>query len=221
MFVTLEGIDRSGKSTQAALLAEALGPQTLLLREPGGTDAGERIRALLKDPGVALNPGAELLLFLAARSELAASVIGPAKAAGRHIVCDRYIDSTVAYQGELIGRLFADTDGHQGTALEIGMREIERMNAMIIGECLPDLTVLVRVTAELAAQRGQSRLDDGIEDGGDRFEGRGLAYQQTVADAYDELARRHPDRVVVVDGDGDPDLVHHRVMAAVEERSAQ
>ena len=203
MFITLEGIDRSGKSTQAALLADALGPQTLLLREPGGTEAGERIRGLLKDPAVHLGPGAELLLFLAARSELAATVIGPARQEGRDVVCDRYIDSSVAYQGG---------------ALEFGVEEIERANALIIGDCVPDLTVLIRVDPCLAAQRGQSRLAAGIADGGDRFEGRGLAFQQAVADAYDELARRHTERIVAVDGHGEPAAVHERVMAAVARR---
>jgi len=83
VFVTLEGIDRSGKTTQAALLADALGPQTLLLREPGGTPAGERMRDLLKDPALELDPRAELLLFCAARAELCARVIGPAPPPGR------------------------------------------------------------------------------------------------------------------------------------------
>ena len=113
MFVTLEGIDRSGKTTQAAMLADALGPDTLLLREPGGTPA-ERIRELLKDPEVELNIGAELLLFGAARAQLAASVIEPAKAAGRQIVCDRYIDSTVAYQAAALGQLYVDAPGNEG-----------------------------------------------------------------------------------------------------------
>ena len=99
MFITLEGIDRSGKTTQAALLAQALGPDAVLLREPGGTPAGERIRELLKDPDLELGPGAELLLFNAARAELCREVVRPALDDGRDVVCDRFIDSTVAYQG--------------------------------------------------------------------------------------------------------------------------
>ena len=103
MFVTLEGIDRSGKTTQAALLREALGPDTLLLREPGGTEAGERVRDLLKDAELELDARAELLLFCAARAELCSSVIRPALDAGRSVICDRFVDSTAAYQGAARG----------------------------------------------------------------------------------------------------------------------
>lgn len=215
MFITLEGVDRSGKTTQAALLAEALGPETLLLREPGGTEAGERIRALLKDPDLELNPGAELLLFGAARSELATQVIAPAKRAGRDIVCDRYIDSTVAYQGARVGHFFLGSPEHPGTALEIGIGLVERLNAIVVGECVPDLTLLVRVDPETAARRGQQRLEAGAADGSDRFEGRGVEFQREVAAAYEELAARHPERIVVIDGDGEPAEVHRRVLAAV------
>ena len=122
MFVTLEGIDRSGKTTQAALLTEALGPDTLLLREPGGTETGERIRALLKDPGTELDPRAELLLFCAARAELCARLVRPALESGRDVVCDRFVDSTVAYQGAARG---------------IGAELVERLNEIAIAGCLP------------------------------------------------------------------------------------
>jgi dTMP kinase len=219
VFVTLEGIDRSGKTTQAAMLAEELGPDTLLLREPGGTEAGERIRALLKDPALELGPGAEALLFLAARSQLAARVIAPAREAGRDIVCDRYIDSTIAYQGEAIGHLFLDSPEYPGmSALDIGIELGERMNALVIGQCVPDLTVLVRVDPDVAQDRGQQRLADGAVGGADRFEGRGIDFQRQVAAAYDELAERHPERIVAVDGSGTPEEVHDRVLAAVRER---
>jgi dTMP kinase len=212
VFVTLEGIDRSGKSTQAAMLADALGPDTLLLREPGGTEAGERIRTLLKDPAVELGPGAEALLFLAARSQLATGVIAPAREGGRDIVCDRYIDSTIAYQGEAIGHFFLDSSEYpEMSALEIGIELGERLNSLVIGQCVPDLTVLVRIDPELAERRGQQRLADGA----DRFEGRGLDYQRQVAVAYDALAERHPERIVAVDGSGTPEEVHAHVLAAV------
>lgn len=195
MFVTLEGIDRSGKTTQAALLAEALGPETLLLREPGGTELGERVRALVKDPGLDLAWGAELLLFSAARSQLVNEVINPAIDAGRDIVCDRYIDSTVAYQGG--GR-------------ELGVTQVEQLGELIVGSCMPDLTVLLRVDpARAAARRG---------DDPDRFEAEGIEFQRTVAAVYDELAAGHPERIVVVDGEREPAAVHERVMAALRAR---
>lgn len=219
MFITLEGIDRSGKTTQANLLARALGPETLLLREPGGTEAGERIRDLLKDPNVELNPGAELLLFGAARSALATEVISPAKEAGTEIVCDRYIDSTVAYQGEAIGQFFVDGAGYEGkSALEIGIEMVEQMNSLVIGHCVPDLTVLIRIDPEAAAARGQQRLASGADDGSDRFEGRGIEFQRQVAATYDELARRHRERIVAVDGGGSPEDVHAEVLRVVRER---
>ncbi len=99
LFVTLEGIDRSGKSTQAAMLADALGDGAVAVREPGGTAAGERVRDILKDPGVELGAEAEALLFAAARAELVRQVIRPALDAGRTVVCDRFLDSSLAYQG--------------------------------------------------------------------------------------------------------------------------
>jgi dTMP kinase len=219
VFVTLEGIDRSGKSTQAAMLADALGPETLLLREPGGTEAGERVRALLRDPTVELNPGAEALLFLAARSELATEVIAPAVNAGRDIVCDRYIDSTIAYQGPAVGQSFVDSLEYPGmSALEIGIELGERLNALVIGHCVPDLTILVRVDPETAWRRGQQRLTEDASDGTDRFEDRGVEFQREVAAAYDELAARNPDRIVPIEGTGSPEAVHARVLDAVRER---
>jgi dTMP kinase len=203
VFITLEGIDRSGKTTQAAMLAEALGPDTVRLREPGGTEVGERVRDLLKDRELELDPRAELLLFCAARAELAARVIGPARDAGRDIVCDRFVDSTTAYQGVARG---------------LGFELVEQLNAVAVGPCMPDLTVLLRVDPDAAEDRGQQRLAEGGEDGSDRFESEGIALQRTVAAAYDELAQRHRDRIVVVDGSGTPGEVHARVLEVVRAR---
>ena len=203
MFVTLEGIDRAGKTTQAALLAAALGPDTLRLREPGGTDAGERMRHLLKDPLLELDSRAELLLFCAARAELAERVIKPAKAAGRDIVCDRFVDSTAAYQGVARG---------------LGLDWVEQLNGFAVGECMPDLTVLLRVDPHAAEERGQQRLAAGGDDGSDRFEAEGAGLQRAVAAAYDELAARHPDRIVAIDGAGTPAEVHARVLEVVRSR---
>jgi len=203
LFVTLEGIDRSGKTTQAALLHDALGPEALLLREPGGTDAGERVRRLLKDPELALDARAELLLFCAARAQLCASVIRPALDQGRDVICDRFVDSTAAYQGAARG---------------LGVELVERVNEIAIANCRPDLTVLLRIDPAGAEARGQQRLAAGTEDGSDRFEGEGIEFQRTVAAAYDELAAKHPERIAVVDAEGAPDEVHRRVMDAVRGR---
>jgi dTMP kinase len=200
VFVTLEGIDRSGKTTQAALLTEALGPETLLLREPGGTDAGERIRALLKDPATDLDPRTELLLFCAARAELCARLVRPALDQGRDVVCDRFVDSTVAYQGAARG---------------LGTDLVERLSEIAIAGCLPDVTVLLRIDPEGAESRGQQRLAEGGADGIDRFEGQGIEFQRVVAAAYDDLASRHPERIAVVDAEGGVAEVHALVMEAV------
>jgi dTMP kinase len=203
VFVTLEGIDRSGKTTQAALLRDALGPGTLLLREPGGTEVGERVRDLLKDPDTDLDPRAELLLFCAARAQLCASVIRPALDDDRDVICDRFVDSTAAYQGAARG---------------LGVELVEGVSEIAIAGCRPDLTVLLRIDPADAEGRGQQRLDAGAEDGSDRFEGEGIGLQRTVAAAYDTLAGRHSDRITVIEAQGSVEEVHRRVMEAVRER---
>jgi dTMP kinase len=195
VFITLEGIDRAGKTTQAARLREALGPGTLLLREPGGTEAGERIRDLIKDPQLELAPAAELLLFNAARAQLVSEVVLPALEEGRDVVCDRFIDSTVAYQGAARG---------------LGVERVEDLARFVVGGCIPDLTLLLRVDPDRAFYR-QTEIDD-------RFEAEGADFQRRVAAAYDELAERHADRIVVVDGEDDPDAVHRRIMEVIDER---
>jgi dTMP kinase len=193
VFITLEGIDRSGKTTQAALLAERL--DATLVREPGGTEAGERVRELLKDPGLQLTAHAELLLFGAARAELIAQVIEPELAAARDVVCDRFVDSTVAYQG-----------GARG----LGVETVEQLNALVVGNCMPELTLLLRIDPELAAAR------EG--EGSDRFEAEGLEFQRRVAAAYDELADRHPERIAVIDGSAELDAITAEIDALVEAR---
>jgi dTMP kinase len=200
VFVTLEGIDRSGKTTQAALLRDSLGPDTLLLREPGGTEAGERVRDLLKDPDLELDPRAELLLFCAARAQLCSSVIRPALEEGRDVICDRFVDSTAAYQGAARG---------------LGLEVVEGVNEIAIADCRPDLTLLLRIEPSDAEPRGQQRLASGAEDGSDRFEGEGIEFQRAVAEAYDDLAARHPERITVIDAEGSVEEVHGRVVDAI------
>lgn len=194
MFISLEGVDGSGKSTQARLLVEALGADTVAIREPGGTEAAERIRELLADPSVELEPLAELMLFLAARAEVTERVIRPALEAGRHVVADRFSDSSVAYQGAARG---------------LGVGEVIGLCETATDGLWPDLTLLLRLDPETGLGRA---------DGDDRFEQEGLALQREVATAYEEIAQIASDRVVVIDAAGSVEEVHERVTEAVHER---
>lgn len=194
MFISLEGVDGSGKSTQARLLVEALGEGTVAIREPGGTEAAERIRELLADPSVELEPLAELMLFLAARADLTERVIRPALEEGRVVVADRFSDSSVAYQGAARG---------------LGVGEVIGLCETATDGLWPDLTLLLRIDPETGLSRA---------DGEDRFEQEGLALQQEVAAAYEEIAVIASDRVVVIDATGSVEEVHKRVLEAVRER---
>jgi dTMP kinase len=195
LFVSLEGVDGSGKSTQARLLVEALGEETVAIREPGGTEAAERIRELLADPSVELEPLAELMLFLAARADLTERVIRPALEQGLVVVADRFSDSSVAYQGAARG---------------LGVGEVIGLCETATDGLWPDLTLLLRLDPEIGLGRAA---------GDDRFEQEGLALQQEVATAYDEIAIIASDRVAVIDASGSVEEVHERVLGAVRERS--
>ena len=195
MFISLEGVDGSGKSTQARLLVEALGEGTVAIREPGGTGAAERIRELLADPGVELEPLAELMLFLAARAEVTERVIRPALEQGQVVVADRFSDSSIAYQGAARG---------------LGVGEVIGLCETATDGLWPDLTLLLRIDPETGLGRAA---------GEDRFEREGLELQQAVAEAYDEIAVIASDRVVVIDATGSVEAVHGRVLEAVRERS--
>jgi dTMP kinase len=196
MFITFEGIDRSGKTTQARMLADALGEDALLVREPGGTPAAERIREVVKDLEVTLSPISETLLFGAARADLVEHVVRPALDDGKIVICDRYVDSTIAYQG-----------GARG----LGIERVEQLNDWIVDGLWPDVTFLLEIDPSLAAARSG-------ED--DRFEQEGERFQRLVALAYDDLAGRHPDRYVPIDASRPVGEVHEQVLEEVEERRA-
>jgi dTMP kinase len=191
MFVTLEGLDGVGKSTQARLLAERLrtaGHDVVECREPGGTELGERVRSLVLDHGDwDVTPRAEALLFAASRAQLVADVIRPALQRGAWVVCDRYLDSSVAFQGG--GR-------------ELGLDTIRDVSLFATGGLLPDRTIVLVGTPR-------------APEVADRIEVEGDGFRAAVAAAFAEIARREPGRVKLVDGGGDVATVGARVWEAV------
>ena len=178
MFITFEGADGSGKSTQAELLRAALaaeGRDVVLTREPGGTVLGERIRGLLLD-GDGMSPWAEAALFAASRAQHVDEVILPALERGADVVCDRYLDSSLAYQGIARG---------------LGVEDVLELNLRATHHLLPDTTVLLLVDPEEAARRSGET---------DRLEREGGDFRNRVDAAYRELAARFPERILVADG---------------------
>ena len=202
LFVTLEGTEGCGKTTQAHRLGEYLrgaGHDVVNTREPGGTELTREIRRLLADPASELDRRAELLLFLADRAQHVATVIRPALASGAVVVCDRYSDSTLAYQG--YGR------GH-----ELDM--LERWNRWASLEVVPNLTLWIDVELAVGLARAQR------ENGGpaDRFEAEPLAFHRRIHVGFEKLARACPERIVRIDGNRSEEDVFERIKAAVEER---
>ena len=199
VFITLEGADGCGKSTQAARLAasiEGLGREVVRLREPGGTSISEKIRALVLDPANdQMTPECELLLFEASRAQLVREVIEPALCRGAVVVCDRYYDSTYAYQAA--GR-------------SLGEDTIRRANAL--GSCGvdPDRTVVLDMETQAALARA-------TQEGADRMEAEGVAFQARVREGYLRRATEEPDRVRAVDAAGTPDEGAVRVFLQVKD----
>ncbi|MEM9211319.1 MAG: dTMP kinase [Pseudomonadota bacterium] len=200
MFITFEGIDGSGKSSQAKRLAEHMnsrGYDVVLTREPGGSDGAERIRELLVTGDVGRwSPETELLLFTAARRDHLEKTIQPALDRGSIVVCDRYVDSTRVYQGATRADLRPQVD-----ALHKALIEREA-----------DLTILIDLDPTEALQRGLAR-----ESGEDRFEDFGLEFQKALRNGFHALAKTAPDRIKLIDGLGDEDTVFARVWHLVSE----
>ena len=193
MFVSLEGPDGVGKTTQAALLAERLratGLEVVQCREPGGTGLGERVRAVLLDPEATMGDRAEALLFAAARAELTEAVIAPALARGAWVVCDRFIDSSLVYQGLARG---------------LGLESIRAVSLFATGGVLPARTLVLH---------GVDRRDDEP----DRMEAAGADFHARVAEGFLELAALEPDRVRLIDARGSVDEVAARIEQALEDR---
>ena len=197
MFVSFEGADGSGKSTQAKRLRDALvaeGREVVLTREPGGTELGERARELVLN-GPAMGAWAEAALYAASRAEHVEAVIRPALDRGAIVVCDRYIDSSLAYQGVARG---------------LGVDAVLQLNLAVTGGLLPDVTFLLLIDPEVASGR---------YDNSDRLELEGTALQAKVDAAYRELAARFQERIVTVDADRPADVIRDEIREQLRQRS--
>jgi len=198
MFVTFEGLDGSGKSTQAELLRvrlQADGVEVVSTREPGGTELGEGVRNLVLHGGD-VGPWAEALLYVAARAQLVDDVIRPALERGAAVICDRYVDSSVAYQG--IGR-------------QLGLDRILDLNLAAVGGLLPDRTFLLELDPDEVASRIQRHYD--------RLEREGDDFRRRAADGYRRLAARFPERIVVLDAARPANDIAEEVDGALRVRS--
>jgi len=193
VLITVEGLDGAGKTTLVAGLSAAL-PEAVVLREPGGVEVSERIRELLKDPALTIDPRAEALLYAAARAQLVAEQLRPLLDAGTTVLLDRFIDSSLAYQGAGRG---------------LGVEEIRTLNAFGTGGLTPDRTLLLRIDPA----DGLGRIADRPAD---RLEQEDVAFFQAIAAAYDALAAAEPDRIAVIDAGQPPDAVLADALRALQ-----
>jgi dTMP kinase len=195
VLITIEGVDGAGKTTLVAGLSAALeerGP-VVVLREPGGVEVSERIRELLKDPSLSIDPRAEALLYAAARAQLVAEQLRPLLDAGTTVLLDRFVDSSLAYQGAARG---------------LGVEEIRALNEFGTGGLTPDRTLLLRIDPE----RGLARISGRPAD---RLEQEDLSFFAAIAAAYDALAAAEPERIAVIDAAQSPEAVLADALAAL------
>ena len=211
-FVTFEGLDGCGKSTQLKKLAAVLSSQGLpvvVTREPGGTPTGEQIRQLLLDTGTSsLAPLAELALMFAARAQHIVEVIQPALAEGRIVLCDRFTDSTEAYQGG--GR-------------KLGSEAVLALHRVLCGNLWPELTILMDSDVAMSVDRARRRnksagKNDGTRGDENRFEQESRAFFGQVRNSYLAIAAREPQRVIVVDARGTPEETHRQIVKVVSRK---
>jgi dTMP kinase len=211
-FITLEGLDGTGKSTQMRKLAIALreaGHKVVETREPGGTPTGEKIRKVLLDSGTAgLSPVAEMALMFAARAQHIAEVIEPALAAGNIVLCDRFTDSTEAYQGS--GR-------------KLGSDAVRELHRVLCGNLQPDLTLLLDTNPHISLSRARRRNKHASKSAirshdENRFEQESRAFFGRVREAYAAIAKREPGRVAVIDARGTPGQTHAKIWDVVQRK---
>ena len=195
--ITVEGLDGAGKTTLVAGLTRELstrGRELLVLREPGGVELSERIRLLVKDPELAVHPRAEALLYAAARAQLVAEQLVPLLEDGQWVLLDRFVDSSLAYQGAGRG---------------LGVERIRTLNELATAGLTPDRTLLLRIDPAVGRARIADRAPDRLEQAGEEF-------FATVAAAYDELAAADPDRIAVIEADRPPEDVLVDALSALE-----
>ena len=206
MFITLEGIEGSGKTSQInhiAAFLESRGHAVLLTREPGGTAIGRRIRQVLLDPASSdLDPLAELLLYNADRVQHVRQVILPALDAGKVVVCDRYVDATRAYQG---------------VARELEVELVETLHRLLVADLKPDLTFLLDLPPEEGLARAWAQIDRGDRTNREtRFEKEALAFHTSVREGYLGLAEGEPDRFVIIDAQASLEAVREQILTVLE-----
>lgn len=202
-FVTFEGIEGCGKSTQLALLGDHLrarGIRVVSTREPGGTPLGERLRDIILDPSADPAPVAELLMVQAARAQHVQRVIAPEVDGGAWVLSDRFSDSSLAYQGVARG---------------LGIAMVTTLNAIACGSVRPDRTLVLDLPVEIGLARARARATQTAQNR--RFEDERLAFHRAVAEAFRELAVREAGRVRLIDGTGEPAEIHARVLDALED----